>query len=316
MAISEGKQKYKPGTGEVWAFGGGKGGTGKSFLASSFAVALAKSGKSVNIVDCDLGAPNLHTLFGISNPKKSLTDFFDRTDELKDLLIKTGVKNLTLIPGDVQTLSSTKMKYFLLKKLYRQIRAMQADYTLVDVGAGSNTNVLDTFLLADKMIAILNPDLLSMDNFYKFIKSVLYRKVTFALKPYGFRDMLDKIWSSRRKYKIKNIWDLLSWLMKNFPFTRNIIEKEVANFSVYFIINQTRNVVDIHQGEYIKSGFIKYLNLNVQYIGYVEYRPEIFRSVEAKRPFMVSHANTQGGYDIETCLNNLLENKEARLPKI
>ena len=314
--MTQGKQTHKSSKGEIWAFGGGKGGTGKSFIASSFAVALAKSGKSVNIVDCDLGAPNLHTIFGISNPKKSLTDFFDRSDELKDLLVKTSIKNLTLVPGDIQTLSSTKMKYFLLKKLYRQIRAMHSDYTLVDVGAGSNTNVLDTFLLADKMIAVLNPDLLSMDNFYKFIKSVLYRKITYALKPYGFRDLIDQVWNARRKYKIKNIWDLLGWLMKNFPFTRTIIEKEVANFAVYFIINQTRNVVDIHQGEFIKSGFKKYLNLTVQYIGYVEYRPEITRSVEARRPFMVSHANTQGGYDIQTCLDNLLESKEARLPKI
>ena len=44
---------------EVWAVGGGKGGTGKSFFSSSVALCLADAGKRVVLVDADLGGANL-----------------------------------------------------------------------------------------------------------------------------------------------------------------------------------------------------------------------------------------------------------------
>ena len=65
----------------IWPIGGGKGGSGKSFLASSLGRLLAKSGKSTLLIDLDLGAANLHTMvdvvirknvFPISSQKKYL----------------------------------------------------------------------------------------------------------------------------------------------------------------------------------------------------------------------------------------------------
>jgi len=38
----------------IWAFGGGKGGIGKSFLCTNLAVCLAQLGQKVIIVDLDL----------------------------------------------------------------------------------------------------------------------------------------------------------------------------------------------------------------------------------------------------------------------
>jgi flagellar biosynthesis protein FlhG len=301
---------------EVWAFGGGKGGTGKSFLASAFAVELAKTGSRVTLIDCDLGAPNLHTLIGLENPRFSLTHFFERKKDLAELALKTEQNNLTLIAGDIHTLSSTGFKQFLLKKLYRQIKTLAADYVLIDVGAGSGTKVLDTFLLAERKLAVLNPDPLSTENFYQFVKNALFRRVTLALRPYGIRDMTAQVWRIRERYRIKNIWDLFGWFMSNFPFARSIIEREIHDFSIDFFMNQTRNNEDIHLGQLIRSGFKKYLNLDCRYAGYVAFRAEIARSTSGRRPFMITYAKSAGGQEIQLCLKNLLEGREAKLPKI
>ena len=63
---------------EIWAIGGGKGGTGKSFVTSSIGTHLASKGSKVVLIDADLGGANLHTLLGVSKPRNSLTDFFEK----------------------------------------------------------------------------------------------------------------------------------------------------------------------------------------------------------------------------------------------
>jgi flagellar biosynthesis protein FlhG len=301
---------------EILTFGGGKGGTGKSFLTSAFAVELARAGSRVILIDADLGAPNIHTWLGLRNPRVSLTHFFERKKELPELVLKTGLKNLSLVAGDIHTLSSTGFKHFLMRKFYRQIKTLRADYILIDVGAGSGTQVLDTFLLANRKIAVLNPDPLCVDNFYQFIKNALFRRISQALKPYGIKDMTEQIWKIRENYNIKNIWDLFNWFMINFPFSRSIIEKEVTNFSIDFVMNQVRNTEDIHLGQFIKSGFKKYLNLDCRYIGYIAFRSEIAHSASSGRPFMVTFAKSAGVQEIQICLKNLLERRESKLPKI
>ncbi len=54
---------------EIWAIGGGKGGTGKSFLTSSIGRNLAQSGYRVTLIDADLGGANLHSFLKIRKPK-------------------------------------------------------------------------------------------------------------------------------------------------------------------------------------------------------------------------------------------------------
>ncbi|PYS95825.1 MAG: hypothetical protein DMF50_07110, partial [Acidobacteria bacterium] len=53
---------YSAGRPQVWAVGGGKGGTGKSLVAASLAIHLAQMGRRVVLVDGDLGTPNLHSV--------------------------------------------------------------------------------------------------------------------------------------------------------------------------------------------------------------------------------------------------------------
>ena len=62
----------------IWTIGGGKGGIGKSFIASSIGSCLASNNKKVVLVDADLGGANLHSFLGINRPKATLTDFLDK----------------------------------------------------------------------------------------------------------------------------------------------------------------------------------------------------------------------------------------------
>src|SRR5512134_4067696 len=57
----------------IWAVGGGKGGVGKSVVAASLAAAMAGTGRRCALIDVDLGGANLHTLLGVSRPRRTLS---------------------------------------------------------------------------------------------------------------------------------------------------------------------------------------------------------------------------------------------------
>ena len=80
--------------GEIWAIGGGKGGTGKTFITSCMGTYLAQRENSVVLIDVDIGGANLHSFFGINRPGKSLTNFFENGSPLQGLTVKTGIDRI------------------------------------------------------------------------------------------------------------------------------------------------------------------------------------------------------------------------------
>ena len=84
----------------VITVGGGKGGVGKSIVASNLALAIAQTGSRVVLVDCDLGAANQHVLFGIDRPKPGIQALLDhKIESLDQGLTPTHHPNLHLMAG-------------------------------------------------------------------------------------------------------------------------------------------------------------------------------------------------------------------------
>lgn len=82
---------------QIWPIGGGKGGSGKSFLTSSLGRLSAGMGKRTLVIDLDLGAANLHTLVGVPSPPKGFSDFIrKKVVQLEDTVVETPFENLFL----------------------------------------------------------------------------------------------------------------------------------------------------------------------------------------------------------------------------
>src|SRR5512136_2127644 len=95
----------------IWTIGGGKGGSGKSFITANIGICLSKLGVRVILIDADLGGANLHTLLGISPPALSLSDFLKRrVSNLCDILIPTSIPNLQLLSGAQDLLNASDAK--------------------------------------------------------------------------------------------------------------------------------------------------------------------------------------------------------------
>lgn len=162
----------------VWAFGGGKGGVGKSVVAANVAVAMARQGRRVVLVDGDLGGANLDTMLGCERPQRTLSHFFDKTvPELRDIAVETGIEGLTLVAGDGECLGAANPVHAQKLKLIRHLRTLPCDLVVIDLGAGTSFNTLDLYLAADVGIVVTTGEPTSLQNCFAFIKTATLRHV-------------------------------------------------------------------------------------------------------------------------------------------
>lgn len=167
----------------IFSIGGGKGGVGKSVLSIGMATALAKEGKSVILVDLDLGAANLHTYLGLRGRTPTIADFIlGKTPSLESILVETPVRRLGLISGAEFLPGITSPAHWMKLKLLRHLRALPADYVIIDLGAGVHFNTLDFFGVSDQGVIITAPEPGAVMNAYSFIKGALFRKVQAVFK--------------------------------------------------------------------------------------------------------------------------------------
>eukprot|EP00767_Chilomastix_cuspidata_P008583 gnl/Chilomastix_cuspidata/9953.p1 GENE.gnl/Chilomastix_cuspidata/9953~~gnl/Chilomastix_cuspidata/9953.p1 ORF type:complete len:207 (-),score=6.48 gnl/Chilomastix_cuspidata/9953:8-577(-) len=109
-------------------------GEGKSFVASNLAVTIAASlDDYVLLIDSDLRNPSIHSFFGFEN-KKGLSDYLLGKTELKNLLVKTFLDKLTILPGGETPMNPSELvssEY--MKKMIKEVESRYDDrYVIID----------------------------------------------------------------------------------------------------------------------------------------------------------------------------------------
>jgi flagellar biosynthesis protein FlhG len=167
----------------IISVGGGKGGVGKSLVVANLATMMARQRYRVVVLDADLGAPNLHSFFGIHRPARTIGDFFrDRNARLSDLALDTSIPGLQILCGTPEVLGAASPGRDAKLSLINQLNTLDCDCLIVDVGAGTDTNTLDFFNAADIRLVVLTPEITSIQNGYGFLKMALYRRLQRAIE--------------------------------------------------------------------------------------------------------------------------------------
>jgi ATP-binding protein involved in chromosome partitioning len=127
-----------PGVKNVIAVGAGKGGVGKTTVAVNLAIALAKCGSKVGIVDGDIYGPNVPMMLGL---KTQLT-----TDGQKIIPAeKYGLQVISmafLTGDDAPIIWRGPMLHGALQQFFREVRWSDLDYLVIDLPPGTGDVVL------------------------------------------------------------------------------------------------------------------------------------------------------------------------------
>jgi ATP-binding protein involved in chromosome partitioning len=122
-----------PQLGQVIAISSGKGGVGKSTVAVNLAIALARAGHRVGIMDADIYGPNLPLMMGVDAPPAV-------RDEKIIPLEAHGVKVISigfLIEKDQPAIWRGPIVMKIITQFLRDVNWGQLDYFLVDMPPGT-----------------------------------------------------------------------------------------------------------------------------------------------------------------------------------
>lgn len=278
----------------IWTIGGGKGGSGKSFLTVNIGICLSKLGARVILIDADLGGANLHTFLGISRPDLSLSDFIKkRVSHLHEVLIPTTIPNLSLLTGAQDLFNAADLNHIQRQKILRSIRGLEGDYLLVDLGAGNSMSVLDFFLMSDGGILIVTPEPTSVENTFRFLKTAFYRKLRQSVTSRSVRMLIDSAMDFRNEMGIQNPHDLIDAVKVLDQEAAKMLTKEIEAFQPNLILNQVWTKQDVEIGFSIRSACKKYFGIRLHYLGYIVYDQDVGHSIRRRRPFILEDVHFQ-----------------------
>jgi septum site-determining protein MinD len=142
-----------------------KGGSGKSTLVANVGVALARLGRKVVIVDCDLTMANLSLLLGVEDHKTTLHDVLAGEAPLSRAICR-GPEGVRVVPGGIPLEGIQRAKLERLKRVIEQL-SRQFDLVLVDVPSGLDRDALTVMGLLKEAIIVVTPDLPALSNALK-----------------------------------------------------------------------------------------------------------------------------------------------------
>ncbi len=254
----------------------GKGGVGKSLIAANLSIALTQAGKKVILADVDLGGSNLHMLLGLRSIKKGIGSYLSNEKlAFKDLIINTNYQGLDFIPGDAEIPGTANLSHTQKNKLIKNLAALDTDYLILDLAAGTNFNVIDFFLISSRGIIVTMPTLTATLNAYLFLKNALFRILYSLIKKdspvLAYLDELKKKGDGLQKIYLPQLLDNIKSLDKK-VYTAYM--KKAGHFHPRLILNLLENQKDTTIAERLRRSVKEYLGINIEHLG-VMYRDEM-----------------------------------------
>jgi flagellar biosynthesis protein FlhG len=216
----------------------GKGGVGKTNVSVNMAIAYARMGKKVIVMDADLGLANVNVILN-KIPKFNLYHVIRKQKTMKEILEETEY-GISIVGGasgfsKIANLTEDERQNFI-----EELDTLSnADIIIIDTAAGVSSNVMDFIAAADDAVIVTTPEPTAITDAYCIIK-IISTEI----------DSLNK------------------WLKMVVNRVKSVVEAKKVSERMINIAGQ-------------------FLNLKVDYLGYIYDDPVVSQAVLRQRPFMV-----------------------------
>lgn len=282
----------------VLVVSGAKGGVGKTVFAANLALYLATIGRQVVLVDADAGGANAHTCLGIDRPRGSATD------GPLGPVVATPVPGLRLLRAGLDRPATGGSRTLRRARLLEGLRAMEAEYLVVDLGAGTVSSLIDVTLSCDLAIYVTLPEPTAIENTYRFIRGAFARRLRVAAPTREVRrallERLDALGGAPPPLNL--LRDLES---RGDPLAA-LVKEEMAAFVPRIVLNQTRVRGDLELGDHLRSAVYRRFGLEVDYLGHIDYDDTVWSCVRTLRPLLVESPGTKASKSIEKIARRIL----------
>jgi flagellar biosynthesis protein FlhG len=216
----------------------GKGGVGKTNMSVNMALAYARMGKKVIVMDADLGLANVNVMLNMI-PKFNLYHVIRKQKTMREILVETEY-GISIVAGasgfsKIANLTEDERQNFI-----DELNTLSnADIIIIDTSAGVSSNVLDFIAAADDAVIITTPEPTAITDAYGIIKIIA-------------------------------------------------TEIDNLNMGLKLVVNRVRTVTEAKK---VADRMIRiagqFLNLKVEYLGFIYDDQAVANAVQRQRPFMV-----------------------------
>lgn len=240
----------------------GKGGVGKTNMSVNMAIAYARMGKKVVVMDADLGLANVNVMLNII-PRFTLFHVMRRQKTMKEIMEKTEY-GISIVAGASGLAKIANLNEEERKNFIKELDSLtDADVIIIDTSAGVNSNVIDFVAAAEDAVIITTPEPTAITDAYGLIKIIATEYETLSI---GLKLVVNRVKSAAEARKVADRMTTIAG---------------------------------------------QFLNLKVDYLGYIYDDPVVSQGVLRQKPFLVIDPRARASFCIEHIVDRL-EKTEVR----
>jgi len=240
----------------------GKGGVGKTNLSVNMALAFARLGKKVIVMDADLGLANVNVMLNMI-PKYNLYHVIKKQKTIREILVETEY-GISIVAGASGFSQIANMGEEDRRDFISELETLSnADIIIIDTSAGVSSNVLDFIAAADDAVIITTPEPTAITDAYGIIKIIA-------------------------------------------------TEYDSLNMGLKLVVNRAKGAA---QAKSVADRMIniagQFLNLKVDYLGFIYDDSSVQQAVLRQKPFMVVDPKCKASICVQHIVERMDRNKSG-----
>ena len=277
---------------QILPIASGKGGVGKSLLSANLAIALGQAGKKVVLADLDLGASNLHLALGHNVKNNSIGTYLTDKSSFQSIIEPTEYDNVSFIAGDSQIPGLTTLNAAQKTKLLRNFHSIDADFLILDLGAGTHQIILDMFLQSPQGILVTAPTVTATLDGYLFLKNSVFRLLNTTYKRGSAgHQYLEQLKTNSDAMKSIYIPKLVDQLSVVDPVNTGLFKTRMNQFKPRLVMNMIDDPKDADRAQRIRNSCSQYLGMDLEYLGLM-YRDQLQdKALSSRLPVIIYKPN-------------------------
>jgi flagellar biosynthesis protein FlhG len=210
-----------------------------------------------------------------------------RVETLEEVAEPTRIPNLRLINGAEELLGIANPKFSQKTRLLTHLERLSAEVILLDLGAGTSTTSLDFFLYAAGKIAVLTPQVTSIQNAYGFIKASVFRKLTRVFtRDKEALELIHAAADSGNASAVRSVADLRATISAMSPEHQQLMARCTQELQMSLVLNMVREPRERDAARVVSSVAQRYLDVSPDVLGIVDYDPELDRSINSMPKYL------------------------------